>query len=180
MWWILVLKGLKGKAKRGGGLVSVEGFLDDGKGAARLLLRCFQPFRLEVFLKERGDFVVQLCAEGAEWGRVAIGELRLLLFLLLRGRLCHIVPPINEALEMMDASPRLTLARTSLWNSGSFQPPERDANRRWHRWFLSQRGEIRGGAWHTRSPLGWCQRWNTSSSTDQLRRVDFLDTIYSD
>ena len=39
-----------------------------------LCLHISQPFRLDVFLKERGDTNVEVGAEGAEGGGVAIAE----------------------------------------------------------------------------------------------------------
>ena len=51
---------------------TVEGFVDDGQGDFGLLLNSTKGFRLDVFLKEHFDLVVQLGAQGAERGIVAI------------------------------------------------------------------------------------------------------------
>lgn len=70
-------------------LVSVEGFLDDGEGAAGLGLHGFQPLRLDVFLKERRDLGMKLYAEVAQSGNVIVGGDRLLVLRMLEGRSCH-------------------------------------------------------------------------------------------
>lgn len=46
----------------------------DGEGAPALCLHVSQPFRRDVFLKERGDAGVEVGAEGAERVAVAIAE----------------------------------------------------------------------------------------------------------
>jgi len=74
---------------RGGLLVFVEGFLDDGEGLAGSGLSGFQPFRLEVFLKERRDLGVELCAEVAQCRTVIVGGNRLLVLRIVESRLRH-------------------------------------------------------------------------------------------
>jgi len=75
---------------RGGGLlVSVEGFLDDSEGIAGSGLSGFQPFRLEVFLKERRDLGMELCAEVAQCGVVIVGGDRLLVLRIVESGLRH-------------------------------------------------------------------------------------------
>ena len=62
--------------------VSFQSVGYDGEGVPALCLHVPQPFRRDVFLKERGDAGVEVRAEGAQWGRVvaaAIGGWRLLL-----------------------------------------------------------------------------------------------------
>lgn len=63
---------------------------------------------------------MQLCAEGAEWGGVTVGKLRLLVFIVGRGRLCHLVLPINGTLGTLHASSRLTLLMMPAVNSQSY------------------------------------------------------------
>ena len=72
-----------------GVLIFVQGFLNDGERAAGLGLDGFQPFRLDVFLKERRDLRMELCAEFVERGSFAIGNGRLLVLRMLEGRLRH-------------------------------------------------------------------------------------------
>ena len=59
-------------------------------------------------MEERGDFAVELFAEDAEWRGVTIGKLKELVFIVGRGRLCHIVLPISGTLGTLHASTRLT------------------------------------------------------------------------
>ena len=55
-----------------GVLVVIQGFLNDGERLPGLVLYRLQPFRLDVFLKERSDLTVELRAQFSKRGAVAI------------------------------------------------------------------------------------------------------------
>lgn len=63
--------------------------MDDSEGTAGSGLSGFQPFRLEVFLKERRDLGMEVCAEVAQCGIVIVEGGRLLVLRMLEGRLGH-------------------------------------------------------------------------------------------
>ena len=105
----------------GGKLVFVQCFLDHGQRAARLLLRCLQSLRLDVFLQERIDFFMELGAESAECCAVAIFQLRLRVLCRLRCRLCHVHVPIKRlGFRTMAHNWRLTSWRNNV-SLGDYQ-----------------------------------------------------------
>lgn len=73
--------------------------MDDGEGMADLGLNGSQPFRLEVFLKERRDLRMEPCAEIAQCGVAIDRGDRLLVLRLLEGRLRHSDGVVTESIS---------------------------------------------------------------------------------
>ena len=113
----------------GGILVGVQCFLNDGERAARLFLHGFQSLRLDLFLEEICDLVVELCTEFAERGCLAIVRRSNLLTLRsLEKRLGHVValrlPSISRGSSGVSRSQALLEAAVAQ-SSSLLNPSER-------------------------------------------------------